>query len=277
MKTRNDFVSNSSSCSFVVSVKHREYPFGDFVEDLVADCRSSAEQEYDTPESMARLDEMNRRNLLYHLKASELLFLGELEVGGRETSLKKADDEQWFSTAEKLIDSNEFELRSGCRLESRTGDEIRVSYPEQIGEIAVPSSSMAHITGHYGWPGEKDDKPEGRKTSADRIFAYAKSLSEGENQRPESNARLWNPELYFISKETVRNTRCLLEAGYRLKLDKWEDLDDIERRLEAGESLYHIRQNNGGDGMDDFTVYGLGGWDAGLGSRAVFETLTCGD
>ena len=65
----------------------------------------------------------------------------------------------------------------------------------------------------------------------------------------------------------------MLENKADLVFDKWEDLDALEKRLDEGQRLFVIRQNNGGDGWDSDAVYALGGWDCKFGDKAVVEIL----
>ena len=77
MKTRNDFVSNSSSCSFVIALP-AGFSLNDFVKQTVGGCLRHAEP--NDAEFSLKQDELNQAVLNYHLRASELLFLGSLRV-----------------------------------------------------------------------------------------------------------------------------------------------------------------------------------------------------
>ena len=79
MKIRSDYVSNSSSSSFVV-VLPKDYNQDDFIDDVVRACSDDKDGDYDD-EFVEKLNKFNRRNLDFCMNSYELLFIGELEVG----------------------------------------------------------------------------------------------------------------------------------------------------------------------------------------------------
>ena len=79
MKIRSDYVSNSSSSSFVV-VLPKDYNQDDFINDVVRACSDDRDLDYDD-EFVEKLNKFNRRNLDFCMNSYELLFVGELEVG----------------------------------------------------------------------------------------------------------------------------------------------------------------------------------------------------
>ena len=93
MKTRNDFVSNSSSCSFVVAIPSEDkYKFKDFVNDIVIDFASDKDVKSEmSNEAIDNLNTFNARNLDYHLNSSELLFLGTLKVNNKQYTIVSPD------------------------------------------------------------------------------------------------------------------------------------------------------------------------------------------
>lgn len=73
-------------------------------------------------------------------------------------------------------------------------------------------------------------------------------------------------DTYRITKETVANTRDLIKAGYDVSFEKWEDLDAIEARLKAGETVFGVTVSDAGDGEGDTRLFSLD-------SRYPFEDL----
>ena len=286
MKTRNDFVSNSSSCSFVVAIpSEAQYKFKDFVKDLVKDCAKNKDQEYDmTKEQLQELNEFNARNLDYHLNSSELLFLGTLKVTDSQCTMKNPsmsakdydniDDFNYvcemFERLQKDVKRKNFGKDTGEKLVEATDNAITVSYPVYASGIAMPSMDMRGFTSHYSWCTPDKETKEDRKHAADNILRLMNIIK---NPEDSDLYHFVNTHTYFISKNTIWNTRALLENNAELTLEKWENLDELEKRLDEGQRLFVIRQNNGGDGWDNNAIYGLGGWDAKFGDKAAVEVL----
>lgn len=287
MKTRNDFVSNSSSCSFVVAIpSEAQYKFKDFVKDLVKDCAKNKDQEYGmTKEQLQELNEFNARNLDYHLNSSELLFLGTLKVTDSQYTMNRPDpkseeyagddgdykyDLDMFARLQKDVKRKNFGKDTGEKLVEATDNAITVSYPVYASGIAIPSMDMDGFTGHYSWRDPDKETKEDRKHAADNILRLMNIIK---NPEDSDLYHFVNTHTYFISKSTIWNTRALLENKAELTLEKWENLDELEKRLDEGQRLFVIRQNNGGDGWDNDAIYGLGGWDAKFGEKATLEVI----
>lgn len=286
MKTRNDFVSNSSSCSFVVAIpSEAQYKFKDFVKDLVKDCAENKDQEYGmTKERLQELNEFNARNLDYHLNSSELLFLGTLKVKDSQytmqnpsMSAKEYDDIddfnyecEMFERLQKDVKRKNFGKDTGEKLVEATDNAITVSYPVYASGIAFPSTDMQGFTSHYSFCDPAKETKEDRKHAAERIMQLMNIIK---NPEDSDLYHFVNTHTYFISKNTIWNTRALLENKAELTFEKWENLDELEKRLDEGQRLFVIRQNNGGDGWNNDAIYGLGGWDTKFGEKATLEVI----
>lgn len=284
MKTRTDFVSNSSSCSFVIAIPNEEkYKIADFIKDVVADCATSPDDE--DPEFVEKLNAFNTRNLDYHLNSSELLYLGTLKLDDRNYTVNRPnkDDKDYegdessyaydlnmFNRLQKDIKKPNFGKDTGEKLVEATDDAITVSYPVYASSVAVPSMDMHDITLHYTWNDNENSTPEEKKRAYDSIMRIMKTIKDPNDSEI---YHFVNTKTYFISKNTIWNTRALLENGAELTFDKWEKLDELEKRLDEGQRLFVIRQNNGGDGWDNDAVYALGGWDCKFGEKAEVEVI----
>ena len=287
MKTREDFVSNSSSCSFVVAITNETlYKFKDFVKDFVKDCAKNKDQEDGmTKEQLQELNDFNARNLDYHLNSSELLFLGTLRVKDdvytvvrpSKNDIDYVDDENLynyelenFERLQKDIKMKSFGKDTGEKLIEATDNKVVVSYPVYASGIAMPSMDMGGFTSHYSWCTPDKETKEDKKHAADNILRLMNIIK---NPEDSDLYHFVNTRTYFISKNTIWNTRALLENNAELTFEKWENLDKLEKRLDEGQRLFVIRQNNGGDGWKNNAIYSLGGWDTAFGKKATFEII----
>ena len=231
MKTRIDFVSNSSSCSFLIATKFdSNHTFDSFVKSIVEQSNETDSGFYDNDEnrrSIAKNAECNELNLRYHLKNSELLFIGVL-----------------------YIDNDE------------------------ICEVVVPSDKVDYINNTYTSDPTRlaAFTKKMKKDVVKSIVRFSKSYNKAQN-----NYSMWyclGSRIYRITKNTVWNTRVLLESGYDVDLKNDElfgniSLDDVEKLLDEGNELYCIQQNQGGDGSDSVSIYALNGWDSNSGFRQI--------
>ena len=118
MKIRTDYVSNSSSSSFVV-VLPKNYNQDDFIDDVVRACSDDRDGgDYDD-EFVDDLNRFNRRNLDFCMNSYELLFIGELEV-------EWVPEWGGFDTATAVtINSQLMRRRIRCHRFDETDDEYR--------------------------------------------------------------------------------------------------------------------------------------------------------
>lgn len=231
MKTRIDFVSNSSSCSFLIATKFdSNHTFDSFVKSIVEQSNETDNSFYDHDENkryIVQNAECNELNLRYHLKNSELLFVGTLHIGNDEI-------------CEVVVPSDKV-------------DYINDTFTSDTTRLAAFTKKM-------------------KKDVAKSIVRFSKSYNKAQN-----NYGMWyciGSRIYRITKNTVWNTRVLLESGYDVDLKDDElfsniNLDDIEKLLDEGNELYCIQQNQGGDGSDSVSIYALNGWDSNSGFRQI--------
>jgi hypothetical protein len=262
MKIRTDFVSNSSSTSFIIAVNHKNYSFEDFLNDIISDTISE-NNEWNSPEFINNICKINRRNLDYHLHSSELLFLGDLIIDEKMQTYTKDSDEKLFNSLSYYIRTNN--LWDGEKVVEQTDTSITLATPQIAPRIIVPHTTMEYRISFSDPETESDDK---KKERAKRLVNYAKHAANGFNEINDCS------ELFFISKTTIYNTKALIDCGYNVHLQEWEkDLDGLLARLNNGESIYGIRQSQGGDGQDEMSIYALGGWSAPFNSKGKFNIL----
>ena len=239
MKMRNDFVSNSSSCSFVIVVD-KGFEIDDLVSEICTACLAHADG--DDAEYASRCSKMNHIVLDYHLNMSELLFLGTLNIGKKQCNVDK---------------KNEFdlELNEDERIVEENDSSLTIEYNNIAGNITVSSYYMDYVTGAYHWNNDYSCKEEEQKKAAELIVDFAKTTSEMDYKASR------NSNTYAITRNSIWNTRALIAAGYEVELEQWMDLDTLEERIKSGDKIFVVHVNNGGDGESDDAVYSYGGWD----------------
>lgn len=259
MKTRIDFVSNSSSCSFIVAIG-KKFPLNDFIKEACDGCLKHADED-DTDWFVSKQNEFNNVVLNYHLRASELVYLGGLSVGPMQSVFTK--DDEYFSylkndIAKQAISPDE-------RVIENTDEKIVLESDEVIYGMAIPTHDMDYITHEYHWNDDYKCDIEKQKKAAKAILEFAKNYSDS---KTDYKCRC-DSSTYFISRNTIWNTRALIAAGYNVELEKWMDLDKLDKMLQDGDQIFGIRVNNGGDGVDDDALFTFGGWDG----EDIFENM----
>ena len=260
MKIRNDFVSNSSSCSFVIAIG-KNFPFNDFIKETCDGCLKHAD-ENDDALFLTEQNEFNNAVLNYHLRASELIYLGGLKIGNIQTIIPK--DDEYFPYFKNDIAKQT--LPCDERVIENTDEKIVLEHDDVIYGMAIQKHEINYVTMEYHWDDDYACDIEKQKKAAKEIVKFAKNYSDF---KTDYRCR-YNSATYFISRTTIWNTRALIAAGYEVELEKWMDLDKLDEMLKNGDRIFNIRVNNGGDGVDEDALFTFGGWDG----EDVFKDMT---
>ena len=286
MKARTDFVSNSSSSSFVVACK-KEF-LKDIAKDLARACTNKRDKCHDK-----ELGKNNQCILDFCLKTFQLVFLGELLLETKE-EIYSLDyfksiwaipsknmptayaEEAWKryknivervksgkekdSWAKKAYDLDEYDA------ETDTAKHFEKVY---VKDIVVSNSVMESGFNRYHYSNGPDSE-ETIKGRVQRIIDFAKDKVKRDSCEAEDCVEA--VDIYQITKDTIDNTRNLIAQGYRVDLEDWEDLDMLDAKLDNGESIFYVRIAHLGDGYGDFYIYCEDGAD-GIDGVSGIEVL----
>lgn len=276
MKVRLDFVSNSSSSSYVIAC---DAAIASNVMKKIARMCVDKDAYGHNPCLFNR----NYRILDFCTNHFQLLFLGTLCI---ETKKKKYSIE----TFKSLYRSNsvnaavEFErykenVEKASKLASRKNSTANGSfddnwickeygrdkkidansywhyYDNEVEGIVVSSEQMEYGFDRFHYDGDSTKESKSTfDTRIEAIVATAKRKFDDDRQRDLKDL-VGTIAVYEITEDTLLNTRDLIKAGYKVTLDKHEDIDVMQKLIDNGNRIFHIRVAHDGDGYGDFHIY----------------------
>lgn len=264
MKTRFDFVSNSSSCSYTLAC-NKKY-LDDIMKDIVNSCGKSKE-----------FKKSNRRILDFCLNTYQLVFLGELVIETKKItynlnyfkkhikdfkSRKSFDnfaEQLWNDYKKDLIESKKenalpyLKKRYANDIYDEVKDEAIHFENITTGNIITTNDNMEYCFNryHYG----NDDSPENKKNRVKAIIENAKNMIKYDQIKHSYCNTMGNPGIYMITQDTINNTKDLVEAGYKIIFNEWEDIESLERRLQLGDAIFCIDIATSGGGAGCYNLY----------------------
>ena len=269
MKIRSDFVSNSSSSSYVFSINFKKYDFDLFVENVCMQCDENAK--LGEKPADPKLYAENRAILEYCLQYYELLHLGDVTVSRKREIYRRGYD----ANGNKITDPTELEY-TGFDMIKRdyidnpqpdryntenatakmiSDDELEYEYDNTSSAITVTRHYMEDVI-RNSWHSTSKTQDGKRKERVKRILDVIDVVDKLDDNAWRSP---YMSSIYSITLNTIMNTRDLIAAGYNVKLEKWEDLDAIEARIRAGETVFHIECGDAGEGEEDFRLFSQNG------------------
>ena len=254
---RNDFVSNSSSTSYIIAVGSN-YPINTFIKDICKNCINK-KSKYHIKDLLDR----NITSLSYHIQNTRLLFLGEAFVCDREYIIDRTKKKEWESKEEH--ESSFDNLFKRIKKKSKDGkfDEYDQTY-EILSDTQI--KAIDHIWESSLSFGDRNDmnfeiihsekNPEFEEKHNKQTVKNIQELLKYKNQR----TRFWMDDSYFhntyvIDQSTIDRTKLMQKYGIQMRFSKWENLKKIEKLLKEGNTIIAMRVAHSGDGMEPDYIY----------------------
>ena len=284
MKTRTDFVSNSSSSSFVVACKKELLK--DIAKDLARACVNKRDKYHDK-----ELSKNNQCILDFCLKTFQLVFIGDFLLETKEktysldyfkriltipsknmpTTYAEEEWKRYKSILESIKSGKEKDSKKAYDLDEYDAETDTAKHFNKVyvKDIVVSNSVMESDFNRYHYS-NRPDSEETIKERVQRIIDFAKDKVKRDSLEAEEYFETIG--IYQITKDTIDNTRNLIAQGYKIELREWEDLDRLDAKLDSGESIFYVKIAHSGDGYGDFYIYCEDGAD-GIDGVSGIEVL----
>lgn len=267
MKIRRDFVSNSSSSSYVVAVDFSKYDVDLFVKKVCDRCAGLP----DGAKKRGVSDDVRLANeaVLRQGLMSECLYLGNPVIGKIKERWRRGEeyDHRMIKPGEtdeytpfRELTELDWTLPPGETVTFIDSDTIEHEFNEELPAwLSVPRSIMSERIRKYDrfYTEDKSLAGTGVKARAKRIIEYAKQKAHEKIKRSE-------PEVFCITKNTTKNTRDLMAVGCKISFTSpialsnelmSKFLDEIDARLAAGETFIYAVAGDSGEGRDDNRLF----------------------
>jgi hypothetical protein len=249
---REDFVSNSSSTSFIIALNTNECSIKKFVHDVCYNCLD--EESIDKLHNEKLMDH-NVINLAYHLDNTRLLFLGEAYVKDTDRILdidvvpEYEEKDYWIQQLN--------ELRNHIQKNGKDG--ILEEYDSKY-EIIDDKKIKATYHYYVGYLTEnKYDRDSDFSLQYDFIkddirIDHIKELLEACYDEKITRKNYHN-NIYIIDKDTIALTEIMIKNGINIRFQDGLGLDVFKKYIEEGKTIMYIEVATSGNGWDCDTIY----------------------
>lgn len=264
MKIRSDYVSNSSSSSYVIALPKGQDMY-DFINKAVKACSDFRDDDTYDDDYIRELNLFNHRQLDFCMNSYELLFIGELEVGwipGTIDGEKEVED--FIKNANRLKNDN---YRYAPKVMSQTKDHVEYEDIDIADHVTISKEAMRWHIRPYKWKLEKDE---------DYRKLVVKNIMEAVSKENRDNFLFRDDCMGIceITMNSILNTQDLIAEGKTVRFPHWaSDLEALKKRVEDGDRIFCIQMNQGGDGQNIGSIYALNGWDSDFNKYADVQVL----
>ena len=259
---REDFVSNSSSTSFIIALNTNECSIKKFVHDVCYNCLNPENEKKDASFSTNDEDSENQQlldhnviNLRYHLDNTRLLFLGEAYVKDTDRILdidvvpEYEEKDYWIQQLNDLK----------RRIQQKGKDGILEEWDSKY-EIIDDKKIKATFHHYVGYLTEnKYDRDFDFSLSYDFVkddirIERIKELLEACYDEKITRKNYHN-NIYIIDKDTIALTEIMIKNGINIRFQDKLGLDVFKKYIEEGKTIMYIEVATSGNGWDCDTIY----------------------
>lgn len=264
MKIRSDYVSNSSSSSYVISLP-KGHDMYDFINKAVKACSDFRDDDTYDDDYIRELNLFNHRQLDFCMNSYELLFIGELEVGWVPGSIDgERQVKEFVQTVNNMKKSNN---KYTPRILEQNESHLEYQDLDTVEYVTISKDAMQWHVRPYKWMDVSDE--EYRRRVVENI---TKAVAFANRENPYSKDDRMG--ICEVTMNSILNTQDLIAEGKEIELPSWcQDLEAMKKRIEDGDRLFCIEMNQGGDGQNMGAIYALNGWDSDFNRYAEVEVL----